>query len=167
MILGVIEDGTHSHSETYPCLELSPRAMSYTFHSARVWFSCSDPLENLGPSSIRPIPLGMTQLSSRMCVTKSAQLWETQAHTCGKQSLGLHFQTLTQREMAGRQTEERCHGPYTMSPAVPWQWQPAKGRVYSSYCQGCALSSGKNTRLGGSKPCDCGELDSGFPKVTV
>lgn len=43
------------------------------------------------PSSIRPIPVGTTQLASRMCVTKSAQLWETQAHTCGKQCLGLHF----------------------------------------------------------------------------
>lgn len=46
--------------------------------------------------------------------------------------------------MAGRQTEERCHGLYTVSAAVPWRWQPAKGRVYSSYHQGCALSSGKD-----------------------
>lgn len=32
---------------------------------------------------------------------------------------------------------------------VPWQWQPGKGRVYSSYRQGCALSSGKDAHLGG------------------
>lgn len=54
-----------------------------------------------------------------MCVTKSAQLWETQANTCGKQSLGLHFQTLAQRETAGRQTKERCHGPSAMSLLCP------------------------------------------------
>lgn len=126
MTPGVIEDGTHSQSGTYPCLDSSPRAMSYSFHSARVRFSCSDPLENLGPIFHQTNTVGMTQLASRMCVTKSAQLWETQAHTCRKQSLGLRFQTLAQRETAGRQREERCHGPYMMSPAAPWRWQPAK-----------------------------------------
>lgn len=180
MTPGVIEDGTHSHSGTYPCLDSSPRAMSYSFHSARVQFSCSDPLENLGPIFHQTNTVGMTQLASRMCVTKSAQLWETQAHTCRKQSLGLHFQTLAQRETAGRQTKERCHGPYTMSPAAPWRWQPAKGRVYSSYHQDCALSSGKDVRLGWKNDFFLHRQDSnlvtvvsctvdtvGSPKVTV